>query len=61
MDILCSGSFDLPYRVKFYSFVFIHKIFIRVVCVIGEHPPGGVLDISLGGEVRRGPSYPDPV
>ena len=22
---------------------------------------GGVLDISLGGEVRRGPSYPDPV
>jgi len=21
----------------------------------------GVLDISLGGEVRRGPSYPDPV
>ena len=23
-------------------------------------PPRGVLDISLGGEVRRGPSYPDP-
>ena len=23
--------------------------------------PGGVLDISLGGEVRPGPSYPDPV
>ena len=22
---------------------------------------GGVLDISLGGEVRAGPSYPDPV
>ena len=22
---------------------------------------GGVLDICLGGEVRRGPSYPDPV
>ena len=22
--------------------------------------PGGVLDISLGGEVRHGPSYPDP-
>ena len=22
---------------------------------------GGVLDISLGGEVRRGLSYPDPV
>ena len=21
---------------------------------------GGVLDVSLGGEVRRGPSYPDP-
>ena len=23
--------------------------------------PGGVLDVSLGGEVRHGPSYPDPV
>ena len=23
--------------------------------------PGGVLDISLSREVRRGPSYPDPV
>ena len=23
--------------------------------------PGGVLDISLGGEVWPGPSYPDPV
>ena len=27
----------------------------------GGFPGGGVLDISLGGEVRRGPSYPDPV
>ena len=27
----------------------------------GFAPEGGVLDISLGGEVRRGPSYPDPV
>ena len=24
-------------------------------------PPGGVLNRSLCGEVRRGPSYPDPV
>ena len=24
-------------------------------------PGGGVPDISLDGEVRRGPSYPDPV
>ena len=24
-------------------------------------PEGGGTDISLGGEVRRGPSYPDPV
>ena len=27
----------------------------------GAFVSGGVLDISLGGEVRRGPSYPDPV
>ena len=25
------------------------------------HPEGGVLDISLGGEVRPGLSYPNPV
>ena len=28
---------------------------------MGARGGGGVLDISLGGEVRRGPSYPDPV
>ena len=27
----------------------------------GGAGPGGVLDISLGGEVRPGPSHPDPV
>ena len=27
----------------------------------GDFLPRGVLDISLGGEVRHGPSYPDPV
>ena len=27
----------------------------------GMKPGGGVLDISLGGEVRRVPSYPDTV
>ena len=31
-----------------------------VACVAGEIP-GGILDISLGVQVRRGPSYPDPV
>ena len=29
--------------------------------IIITRSPGGVLDISLGGEVRRAPSYPDPV
>ena len=28
-------------------------------CTVAK--PGGVLDISLGGEVRPGSSYPDPV
>ena len=27
----------------------------------GNNRGGGVLDISLGGEVRPSPSYPDPV
>ena len=30
------------------------------VCASTDKPLG-VLDISLGGEVRPGPSYPDPV
>ena len=32
---------------------------VTVGIVPGEG--GGVLDVSLGGEVRPGPSYPDPV
>ena len=31
------------------------------VCFSPPGGGGGVLDISLDGEVRRGPSYPDPV
>ena len=35
----------------------------RQLCQESVHvkPGGGVLDISLGGEVRSGPSCPDPV
>ena len=29
-----------------------------IICICN---PGGALDISLDGEVRHGPSYPDPV
>ena len=36
LDILCSGSFY--HHVKFDSFIFMHKIFTRVVCVNGKHP-----------------------
>ena len=32
-----------------------------VVVVFFPGEGGGVLDISLGGEAQRGPSYPDPV
>ena len=41
----------------------LHRAFIRsfTVSTVQNTPGGGVLDISLGGEVRRGPSYPDPV
>ena len=34
---------------------------IRELEVCFSPPRGGGLDISLDGEVRRGPSYPDPV
>ena len=29
--------------------------------LVSSRGGGEVLDISLGGDVRRGPSYPDPV
>ena len=44
------------------SVIRIYLLYLQTV-LITTGPPGGggVLDISLGGEVRRGPSYPDPV
>ena len=36
LDILFNGPFS--HHVKFYSFIFIHKISTRVVCVNGKHP-----------------------
>ena len=46
--------------------VFIGLIFFKLLAKHGGRGdggkcPGGVLEISLGGEVRRGPSYPDPL
>ena len=40
--------------------VYIHRTY-RYTSIISICPGGGVLDISLGGEVRPGLSYPDPV
>ena len=31
------------------------------ITYVNDPGGGGTLDISLGGEVRRGPSYSDPV
>ena len=36
LDIRCSRSFF--HLVKFYTFIFMHKISTRVVCVNVEHP-----------------------
>ena len=36
LGILCSGSFS--HYGKSYSFMFLHKISTRVVCVNGKHP-----------------------
>ena len=40
-----------------------HFLVSGLVNLMTGNNPGwrGVLDISLGGEVRLGPSYPDPV
>ena len=34
---------------------------ISVTCMLASGGGGGVHDITRGGEVRRGPTYPDPV
>ena len=36
LAVLCNASFS--HQVKFYSFVFMHNISTRVVCVNGKHP-----------------------
>ena len=36
LDVLGSGF--LSYHIKFFSFMFMHKISTRVVCVNGKHP-----------------------
>ena len=36
-------------------------VFPHYIIAVFNSGGGGVLDISLDGEVRRGPSYPDPV
>ena len=47
------------------DFLYLTELKFRIFLAIQEvkRPAGGegVHDISLGGEVRRGPSYPDPV
>ena len=53
LDILCSGSFY--HHVRFDSFIFMHKISTRVVCVNGKHPISNyghfhITDSSLSAE-----------
>ena len=53
LDTLCSGS--IYHHFKFDSFIFMHKISTRVVCVNGKHPisPYGhfhIRDSSLSAE-----------
>ena len=53
-DSFCAGA--KPYRASFHT----QEQWIPLDLCDGT-PGEGVLDISLGGEVRPGPSYPDPV
>ena len=60
---------DIDYALLFISFCqhIAQKLgcqYFNVMRRLSKYNPGrggGVLDISLGGEVRPGPSYPDPV
>ena len=36
LDVLCSGL--LSHHIKYFSFMFMHKISTRMVCVNGKHP-----------------------
>ena len=45
------------------SFIFIYLFYLCILFFSNMHMApggGGVLNISLGGEVWHGPSYPDP-
>ena len=72
LKVLCTSRPDIgPSNSHTYSFENWHRFpsedyGTRVQALVSwgaSNSPGGggVLDISLGGEVRRGPSYPDPV
>ena len=56
-------KFKMPFLVLVFVFNFDLFKFSAAILEKGLLPgtPGGVLYISLGGEVRQGPSYPDPV
>ena len=44
--------------------LYVFQVFPHYIIAVFNSPAGGGgggLDISLDGEVRRGPSYPDPV
>ena len=51
------------YNVALETLLTYHVSICTAECSFSGMKPGGggVLDISLGGEVRRGPSYPDTV
>ena len=56
--VTCGCVFPARYMVSGLKSEHVFKMAARVSSMPGG---GGVLDISLDGEVRRGPSYPDPV
>ena len=51
----------LEYNVALETLLTYHVSICTAECSFSGMKPGGVLDISLSGEVRRGPSYPDTV
>ena len=62
-NVLARQGFSIRNRARLYFQAFAlsnMKMAAQESSRVGQ-TPGGVLDISLGGEVRHGPSYPDPV
>ena len=55
------GSHEKSHKSSMQEEIWVRGVLLSLVACFPGVGGWGILDISLGGEVRQGPSYPDPV